>query len=427
MEKIINPVRQEWAKLLARPKFNNDDLVKICKDIFAEVMRDGDKALAKYTLRFDRVSLENIAVTEEEFDRAEQAVGEELKEAICEAKRNIEAFHILQKPAPCEYVNSHGFRCWQEAKGIEKVGLYIPGGSAPLFSTVLMLAVPARIAGCREIILCTPPNRAGAVEPAILWTARLCGVTRVYKVGGVQAIGAMTLGTETIPQVYKIFGPGNQYVTAAKQLACNFGVAIDMPAGPSEVMVVADRSANPAFIAADLLSQAEHGPDSQVVLVTPDAGILPEVEQELEAQLAVLPRKEIAVKALANSKFVVLADIEQCMELVNEYAPEHLILCVEDYREQAKCVVNAGSVFLGNYSPESAGDYASGTNHTLPTNGYAKAYSGVNLDAFIKKITFQEISREGLGYLGRTIEIMAENEQLFAHKNAVTLRITNEK
>lgn len=427
MEKIINPVRQEWAKLLARPKFNNDDLVKICKDIFAEVMRDGDKALAKYTLRFDRVSLENIAVTEEEFDRAEQAVGEDLKEAIREAKRNIEAFHILQKPAPCEYINSHGFRCWQEAKGIEKVGLYIPGGSAPLFSTVLMLAVPARIAGCREIILCTPPNRAGAVEPAILWTARLCGVTRVYKVGGVQAIGAMTLGTETIPQVYKIFGPGNQYVTAAKQLACNFGVAIDMPAGPSEVMVVADRSANPAFIAADLLSQAEHGPDSQVVLVTPDAGILPEVEQELEAQLAVLPRKEIAVKALANSKFVVLADIEQCMELVNEYAPEHLILCVENYREQAKCVVNAGSVFLGNYSPESAGDYASGTNHTLPTNGYAKAYSGVNLDAFIKKITFQEISREGLGYLGRTIEIMAENEQLFAHKNAVTLRITNEK
>lgn len=427
MEKIINPVRQEWAKLLARPKFNNDDLVKICKDIFAEVMRDGDKALAKYTLRFDRVSLENIAVTEEEFDRAEQAVGEELKEAIREAKRNIEAFHILQKPAPCEYVNSHGFRCWQEAKGIEKVGLYIPGGSAPLFSTVLMLAVPARIAGCREIILCTPPNRAGAVEPAILWTARLCGVTQVYKVGGVQAIGAMTLGTETVPQVYKIFGPGNQYVTAAKQLACNFGVAIDMPAGPSEVMVVADRSANPAFIAADLLSQAEHGPDSQVVLVTPDAGILPEVEQELEAQLAVLPRKEIAVKALANSKFVVLADMEQCMELVNEYAPEHLILCVEDYREQANCVVNAGSVFLGNYSPESAGDYASGTNHTLPTNGYAKAYSGVNLDAFIKKITFQEISREGLGYLGRTIEIMAENEQLFAHKNAVTLRITNEK
>ena len=427
MEKIINPVRQEWAELLARPKFNNDDLVKICKDIFAEVMRDGDKALAKYTLRFDRVSLENIAVTEDEFDRAEQAVGEELKEAIREAKRNIEAFHVLQKPAPCEYINSHGFRCWQEAKGIEKVGLYIPGGSAPLFSTVLMLAVPARIAGCREIILCTPPNRAGAVEPAILWTARLCGVTRVYKVGGVQAIGAMTLGTETIPQVYKIFGPGNQYVTAAKQLACNFGVAIDMPAGPSEVMVVADRSANAAFIAADLLSQAEHGPDSQVVLVTPDAGILPAVEQELEAQLAMLPRKEIAVKALANSKFVVLADMDKCMELVNEYAPEHLILCVEDYREQAKRVVNAGSVFLGNYSPESAGDYASGTNHTLPTNGYAKAYSGVNLDAFIKKITFQEISREGLGYLGRTIEIMAENEQLFAHKNAVTLRITNEK
>lgn len=427
MEKIINPVRQEWTKLLARPKFNNDDLIKICKDIFAEVMKEGDQALAKYTLCFDKVRLENIAVTEEEFALAEQAVGEELKEAIREAKRNIEAFHVLQKPVSCEYVNSNGFRCWQEARGIEKVGLYIPGGSAPLFSTVLMLAVPARIAGCREIILCTPPNRAGAVEPAILWTARLCGVTQVYKVGGVQAIGAMTLGTETVPKVYKIFGPGNQYVTAAKQLACNFGVAIDMPAGPSEVMVVADRSAKPAFIAADLLSQAEHGPDSQVILVTPDADILPAVEQELDAQLAVLPRKEIAVKALSNSKFVVLEDMERCMELVNEYAPEHLILCVEDYREQAKGVENAGSVFLGNYSPESAGDYASGTNHTLPTNGYAKAYSGVNLDAFIKKITFQEITREGLGYLGRTIEIMAENEQLFAHKNAVTLRITNDK
>lgn len=427
MEKIINPVRQEWAKLLARPKFNNDDLVTICKDVFADVMKEGDKALAKYTLRFDRVSLENIAVTESEFDEAEQLVGEELKEAIREAKQNIEAFHVLQKPAPCEYVNSNGFRCWQEARGIEKVGLYIPGGSAPLFSTVLMLAVPARIAGCQEIILCTPPNRSGKVEPAILWTARLCGVTRVYKVGGVQAIAAMTLGTETIPQVYKIFGPGNQYVTAAKQLACNFGVAIDMPAGPSEVMVVADHSAEPAFIAADLLSQAEHGPDSQVVLVTPDAGILPAVERELEAQLAVLPRKEIAVKALNNSKFVVLEDMDRCMELVNEYAPEHLILCVENYLEQAKRVMNAGSVFLGNYSPESAGDYASGTNHTLPTNGYAKAYSGVNLDAFIKKITFQEITREGLGYLGRTIEVMAGNEQLFAHKNAVTLRIINEK
>ena len=427
MEKIINPVRQEWAKLLARPKFNNDDLVTICKDVFADVMKEGDKALAKYTLRFDRVSLENIAVTESEFDEAEQLVSEELKEAIREAKQNIEAFHVLQKPAPCEYVNSNGFRCWQEARGIEKVGLYIPGGSAPLFSTVLMLAVPARIAGCQEIILCTPPNRSGKVEPAILWTARLCGVTRVYKVGGVQAIAAMTLGTETIPQVYKIFGPGNQYVTAAKQLACNFGVAIDMPAGPSDVMVVADRSAEPAFIAADLLSQAEHGPDSQVVLVTPDAGILPAVERELDAQLAVLPRKEIAVKALNNSKFVVLEDMDRCMELVNEYAPEHLILCVENYLEQAKRVMNAGSVFLGNYSPESAGDYASGTNHTLPTNGYAKAYSGVNLDAFIKKITFQEITREGLGYLGRTIEVMAGNEQLFAHKNAVTLRIINEK
>lgn len=427
MEKIINPAKEKWSELLSRPEFRNDDLVKICKDIFAEIMKDGDQALAKYTWMFDQVKIEDFSVAEEEFDRAEEAVGEELKVAIRHAKQNIEAFHSLQKPGACEYVDPNGFRCWQEARGIDRVGLYIPGGSAPLFSTVLMLAVPARIAGCREIILCTPPNRAGAVEPAILWTARLCGVTKVYKVGGVQAIGAMTFGTETVSRVDKIFGPGNQYVTAAKQLACNYGVAIDMPAGPSEVMVVADRSACPAFIAADLLSQAEHGPDSQVVLVTPDADILPAVEQELEVQLAALPRKDIAVRALANSKFIVLEDMNQCMELVNEYAPEHLILCVENYLEYAREVRNAGSVFLGNYSPESAGDYASGTNHTLPTNGYAKAYSGVNMDAFIKKITFQEISREGLNYLGQTIETMAGNEQLFAHKNAVTIRIKNEK
>lgn len=423
MEKIINPEREQWGQLLARPKFRNDDLVKICKDIFAEVMKDGDEALTKYTLMFDQAKIEKFAVTEEEFDSAEASVGEELKAAIRCAKQNIEAFHSLQKPGACEYVNPNGFRCWQESRGIDRVGLYIPGGSAPLFSTVLMLAVPARIAGCGEIVLCTPPNRVGAVEPAILWTARLCGVTKVYKVGGVQAIAAMTFGTETIAPVNKIFGPGNQYVTAAKQLACNYGMAIDMPAGPSEVMVVADGSAVPAFIAADLLSQAEHGPDSQVVLVTPEAGILPEVERALDMQLAALPRKEIAVRALENSKFIVLKNMEQCMDLVNEYAPEHLILCVEDYREQAQKVRNAGSVFLGNYSPESAGDYASGTNHTLPTNGYAKAYSGVNIDAFIKKITFQEITREGLNYLGQTIETMAGNEQLFAHKNAVTIRI----
>ena len=427
MEKIINPAKQDWTNLLARPKFKNDDLVKICKDIFAEIMKDGDKALAKYTWFFDKVKVEKFAVTEDEFLKAEQMVGEDLKEAIREAKRNIEAFHQLQKPEPCEYVNPNGFRCWQEARGIEKVGLYIPGGSAPLFSTVLMLAVPAQIAGCEEIVLCTPPNRFGNVEPAILWTARLCGVKKVYKVGGVQAIGAMTFGTESVPRVYKIFGPGNQYVTAAKQLACNFGVAIDMPAGPSEVMVVADRSACPAFIAADLLSQAEHGPDSQVILVTPDASILPEVENELVCQLATLPRKEIALRALANSKFIVLKNMEQCMDLVNDYAPEHLILCVEEYRKQAAFVKNAGSVFLGNYSPESAGDYASGTNHTLPTNGYAKAYSGVNIDAFIKKITFQEISQDGLAYLGKTIEIMAENEQLAAHRNAVAVRLKNIK
>lgn len=423
MEKIINPARKDWAELLARPKIKNDDLIKICKDIFGEIMKDGDAALAKYTWFFDKVKIDNFEVSEEEFVLAESKVDETLKTAIRDAKKNIEAFHFLQKPERCEYANPDGFRCWQEARGIEKVGLYIPGGSAPLFSTVLMLAVPARIAGCRDIVLCTPPNREGTVDAAILWTARLCGVTKVYKVGGVQAIGALTFGTESIPQVYKIFGPGNQYVTAAKQLACNYGVAIDMPAGPSEVMIVADRTACPAFVAADLLSQAEHGPDSQVILVTSEAAILPQIEQELAAQLAALPRKEIAEKALNNSKLIVLSSRDECVEMVNDYAPEHLILCVENYMELVPQIQNAGSVFLGNYSPESAGDYASGTNHTLPTNGYAKAYSGVNIDAFVKKLTFQEISREGLVRLSATIETMAGNEQLFAHRNAVTVRV----
>lgn len=423
MEKICNPKREEWAGILARPQMKSDDLVKICKDVFAEILKDGDKALAKYTWFFDKVKVERFAVTMTEFEVATESVKPELKSAIQEARKNIMAFHALQKPEQPEYVNPNGFCCWQEFRGIEKVGLYIPGGSAPLFSTVLMLAVPAQLAGCREIILCTPPDRNGNVEPAILWTARLCGISKVYKVGGVQAIGAMTFGTETVPRVYKIFGPGNQYVTAAKQLACNYGVAIDMPAGPSEVMVVADRSACPAFVAADLLSQAEHGPDSQVILVTPEAGLPEEVEKELQRQIAVLPRKDIAIKALDNSRCIVLKDTDECMELVNEYAPEHLILCVENYRERVAQVMNAGSVFLGNFSPESAGDYASGTNHTLPTNGYAKAYSGVNMDSFIKKITFQEISREGLEYLAPVIETMAENEQLFAHKQAVAERL----
>lgn len=423
MEKIVNPKRENWAEILARPQIKNDDLMKICKDIFTEIRKEGDKALSKYTWFFDKVKIDDFKVSETEFEEADRLVGEPLKQAIREAYKNIASFHTLQKPQRVDYMNADGFRCWQEARAIEKVGLYIPGGSAPLFSTVLMLAIPARLSGCQETILCTPPGDSGRVEPAILWTAQLCGVTRVYKVGGIQAIGAMALGTGSIPRVYKIFGPGNQYVTAAKQLAGNYGVAIDMPAGPSEVMVVADRTACPAFVAADLLSQAEHGPDSQVILVTVDPELPEKVEKEVCCQLGNLPRKDIAGRALGNSKFIVLQDMDTCMQLVNEYAPEHLILCVENYQERAAQVMNAGSVFLGNYSPESAGDYASGTNHTLPTNGYAKAYSGVNMDSFCKKITFQEITRDGLNRLAPVIETMAENEQLEAHKRAVEMRV----
>lgn len=425
MEKIINPGKKEWGKLIARPELRNDDLVKICKNIFVEVLRDGDKAVAKYTWFFDKARPGQLEVSREEFEQAGKEVKEELKDAICLAKENIEAFHSLQGPERREYVNANGFRCWQEMRGIEKVGLYVPGGSAPLFSTVLMLAVPARLAGCREIILCTPPDSTGKIAPAILWAAELCGVTRIYKVGGIQAIAAMTFGTESVPKVYKIFGPGNQYVTAAKQFACNYGMAIDMPAGPSEVMIVADSSARPDFIAADLLSQAEHGPDSQVILVTSEQSLCVAVEKELERQLSGLPRATVARKALEGSKMIVLEDIRQCIELANEYAPEHLILSVRDYESYIPEIRNAGSVFLGNYSPESAGDYASGTNHTLPTNGYAKAYSGVNVDAFIKKISFQEISRKGLEYLAPAIRVMAENEQLFAHSKAVAVRLND--
>lgn len=425
MKKIIKPGKENWAELVARPQINNNELVKICREVFAEIMKDGDLALKKYTWFFDRVRLDDFTVSREALLRAEALVAPELKQAIVEAKKNIEAFHVLQKSECKEYINPEGFRCWQEVRGIEKVGLYIPGGSAPLFSTVLMLAIPARLAGCREIVLCTPPDLAGEIDPVILWTAQLCGVTRIYKAGGIQAIGAMTWGTETIPRVNKIFGPGNQYVMAAKQLACNYGIAIDMPAGPSEVMVVADKTANPAFIAADLLSQAEHGPDSQVILLTTDAGLLPEVEREVEKQLTDLPRKAIIIEALQHARLILLESMEECVDLMNEYAPEHLILCVENYPDVAHRVINAGSVFLGNYSPESAGDYASGTNHTLPTNGYAKAYSGVNLDAFVRKITFQEIKKEGLKVLAPIIETMAENEQLMAHSKAVKIRFEN--
>ena len=400
MNKILYPRKEEWMKILERPENRGEDLDKVCKAVFDEVKRDGDEALKKYTWYFDRVKLECFEVTEEEFQEAEKAVKKELKEAIRVAKGNIEEFHKIQIPEKCEYVNERGFRCWQEGRAIDRVGLYVPGGSAPLFSTVLMLAVPAKLAGCREVVICTPPGRDGRVNPAILWTARLCGVTRVFKVGGIQAIAALALGTKSVGRVDKIFGPGNRFVMAAKQWVGRYGVAIDMPAGPSELMVVADESARATFVAADLLSQAEHGPDSQVFLVTCDESLI---------------------------KYIVLRSREECVELVNCYAPEHLMLCVKDYLDWVPEIRNAGSVFLGHYSPESAGDYASGTNHTLPTNGYARAYSGVNMDAFMKKITFQEIMPEGLAYLGKTIEIMADNEKLEAHGNAVRVRNVESK
>lgn len=422
MNKILYPKREDWAKILERPVNKGEDLEKVCQAVFGEVMRDGDEALRKYTWYFDRVKMRDLEVTEEEFEIAGGEVTRELKEAIGLAKENIERFHEVQLPGVNEYVNENGFRCWQEARAIDRVGLYVPGGSAPLFSTVLMLAVPARIAGCQEVVICTPPGQDGRVNPVILWTARLCGVNRVYKIGGIQAIAALTLGTETITRVDKIFGPGNRFVMAAKQMAGRYGVAIDMPAGPSELMIVADETACPRFVAADLLSQAEHGPDSQVVLVTCIEKLVEEVERELWEQLEKLPRKDIAERALSCSKYVVLSNLEECMEMANLYAPEHLMLCVEDYMKWVPEVRNAGSVFLGNYSTESAGDYASGTNHTLPTNGYARVYSGVGIDSFMKKISFQEIRREGLAYLGKTIEIMADNEKLTAHGNAVRVR-----
>lgn len=423
MKKILYPGKEEWAGILERPVNRGEDLEKVCKAVFDEVARDGDEALRKYTWFFDRVKLESFEVEECEFEEAVSLVSEELKDAIRLAKKNIERFHEVQVSGKCEYVNERGFRCWQEARAIDRVGLYVPGGSAPLFSTVLMLAIPARIAGCREVVMCTPPGKDGRVNPAILWTAGLCGISRVYKVGGIQAIAALALGSGSIGRVDKIFGPGNRFVTAAKQMAGRYGVAMDMPAGPSELMIVADATAIPRFVAADLLSQAEHGPDSQVVLLTCDESLVARVEEELVNQLGRLPRREIAEEALKNSKYIVLSTLEACFDVANRYAPEHLMLCVKDYLSWVAEVRNAGSVFLGNYSTESAGDYASGTNHTLPTNGYARAYSGVNLDSFMKKVTFQEILPEGLTYLRKTIEVMATNEHLEAHKNAVMVRM----
>ena len=427
MKKIIHPDRKDWAEILKRPVLNMETLRGTVCEVLDRVKAEGDKAVMEYEERFDKVKLDSLAVTEAEMKEAEQNVPIELKVAILLAQRNIYTFHKKQKFETKKVETMEGVTCWQKAVGIEKVGLYIPGGTAPLFSTVLMLAVPARVAGCKEIVLCTPPNKEGKIHPAILYAAQISGVSKIFKAGGVQAIGAMAYGTESVPKVYKIFGPGNQYVMAAKQQVSLHDVAIDMPAGPSEVEVIADETANPAFVAADLLSQAEHGVDSQVVLITTSEKLMEEVEYEVQHQLSRLPRWEIAEKALANSKLILVKDMEEAIAMTNEYAPEHLIIETKDYMELAEKVVNAGSVFLGSLTPESAGDYASGTNHTLPTNGYAKAYSGVSLDSFIRKITFQEINREGIQNIGPAIEVMAAHEQLDAHKNAVSVRLASLK
>jgi len=423
MKKFFNPTKAEWPEILKRPTQTVEDIEETVNQVFAEVKSKGNAAVSKYTELFDGINLPNIQVTEKEVSAAANEVSEELKEAIKLAKSNIEKFHTVQKTDKIEIGTTNGVKCWQEKRAIQKVGLYIPGGSAPLFSTILMLATPANIAGCKEIVLCTPPDKNGNVHPAILYTAELCGVTKIYKVGGIQAIAAMTFGTESVPKVYKIFGPGNQFVTVAKQLATRHNVAIDMPAGPSELLVFADDSSNSAFVASDLLSQAEHGADSQVILVSTSKNLIEEVEKEVESQLEVLPRKSIAEKAIAHSRLIYVEKKQDALELIDEYGPEHFIICADDEAFFTEGIQNAGSVFIGNYTPESAGDYASGTNHTLPTNGYAKQYSGVNLDSFMKSMTFQKITEEGIKEIGPAIELMAEAEGLEAHKNAVTLRL----
>ena len=416
------PKREEWGELAKRPTLDHSSLEARVATLLADIRARGDEALREYELQFDKVSLGDLRVSEAEFDAAERAVSKDLKKAIAAAIDNISTFHASQRITEDVVPTAPGVYCWQKAVGIDRVGLYVPGGTAPLFSTVLMLAVPAYIAGCRERILCTPPAADGSVHPAILYAARQAEVTAVYKLGGVQAIGAMAYGTQSVPKVYKIFGPGNQYVTMAKQLVANRDVAIDMPAGPSEVEVIADATASPAFVAADFLSQAEHGADSQSLLVTTDEAFIDRFTAELERQLSELPRRDLASRSVANSKVILLKDYDEVMEFTNVYAPEHLIIQTANFSELADRVRNAGSVFLGAYTPESAGDYASGTNHTLPTNGYARAYSGVNLDSFIRKITFQRITDDGLLSLGPVIERMAEAEMLDAHKRAVTIR-----
>ncbi len=417
------PPRGEWTEITARPHIDAEELTATVKGILDDIRANGDEAVKRYEKKFDRAELQSLAVSQAEIDEAVKAVPAELYDAMALAHDNISKFHASQRLAVNKVETCPGVTCWQKSVPIEKVGLYIPGGTAPLFSTVLMLATPAKIAGCGEIVLCTPPSPEGKVHPAILAAARIAGVDRIFKAGGVQAIGALAYGTESIPKVYKIFGPGNQYVMAAKQMVSLHDAAIDMPAGPSEVCVIADGTSNPAYVAADLLSQAEHGVDSQVLLITTSAAVAEAVEKEVAVQLETLPRKDIARKALDNSKIVIVDSDDEAMELSNMYAPEHLIIATENYERLASKVVNAGSVFLGKYACESAGDYASGTNHTLPTNGYATAYSGVNLDSFNRKITFQHITPEGVKSIGRAVEVMAENEQLMAHKNAMTIRM----
>ena len=423
MKYIVYPSRNKWSKILKRPTQTFKEIETIVNQVFEDVQSNGDQAIRKYTKQFDKVSLSSLVVTEDEINIAVQKISNELKEAIQLAASNIEKFHKAQQSEKVYQETMPGVVCWQEKRPIQKVGLYIPGGTAPLFSTVLMLATPAKLSGCQEIILCSPPNKEGKIANEILYAANLCGVTSIYKVGGIQAISGLTFGTETIPKVYKIFGPGNQFVTVAKQMATKYGVAIDMPAGPSELLVMADDSANPSFVASDLLSQAEHGIDSQVLLVSTSKKMIENVSVALKKQLEDLPRKDIAVKAIENSISILVNNFKEALALINEYGPEHFIVCTSDNNFFVDGIINAGSVFIGNYTPESAGDYASGTNHTLPTNGYSKAYSGVNLDSFSKSVTFQEISKIGIQNIGSSIELMAEAEGLQAHKNAVTLRL----
>ncbi|WP_027126789.1 histidinol dehydrogenase [Gelidibacter mesophilus] len=425
MQIIKNPNKSSWSALIKRPTQSVESIEDTVVQIFDDVKRNGNVAIQKYTALFDGVDSEVVEVSEAEIASASKNITTDLKDAIRLAKKNIETFHKAQETSRIEVETMPGVHCWQEKRPIEKIGLYIPGGTAPLFSTVLMLAVPAQIARCKEIVLCTPPNKNGAIANEILYAAQLCGVTKIYKIGGIQAIAAMTFGSENVPQVYKIFGPGNQFVTVAKQLATKYGVAIDMPAGPSELLIVADDSANAAYVASDLLSQAEHGADSQVILVSNSETLIAAVEIEIALQMAVLSRKSMAEKAIENSKLILITEDKEALDFVNAYGPEHFIVCSQNEALFVDGISNAGSVFVGNYTPESAGDYASGTNHTLPTNGFSKSYSGVNLDSFLKSMTFQKINKEGLLNIGKTIELMAHAEGLQAHKNAVSIRLND--